>query len=190
MELGDALNPGWEQRNELYAPRDLASVCAQTDGRRLPARECLRIGVALLEALDFLHQHGLVHRDIKPSNVIFVNGRPKLADIGLVREVSPEPTYVGTEFYMPPPPESPGTKAADIYAMGKLLYVISTGKQAKSFSELSTSLVGKPEFMRLDEIICQACQPAPEQRYASAVEMLTALRVAQNELDADHTKNV
>jgi len=30
----------------------------------------------------------LIHRDIKPSNVVFVNGAPKLADIGLVIEVS------------------------------------------------------------------------------------------------------
>ena len=188
MELGDALNIGWEQRGETYIPCDLASFCTQKDGKRLPARECLHIGIVLLDALDFLHKHGLVHRDIKPSNVIFVNGQPKLADVGLVREVSPEPTYVGTEFYMPPPPESPGTKSADIYAMGKLLYVISTGKQAKSFSELSTTLAGKPEFMRLDEIICQACQPAADQRYADAAAMLAALRLAQNELDANHTK--
>ena len=88
---------------------------------------------------------------------------------------------------MPPPPEPPGTKAADIYAMGKVLYVISTGKQVRSFSELSTTLVGKREFMRLNEIICHACQPAADQRYATAATMLVALRAAQNELDADPT---
>ena len=190
MELGDALDTGWEQKGESYQPRDLASVCNQAEGGRLPVRECLRIGIVLLEALDFLHQHGLVHRDIKPSNIIFVNGRPKLADVGLIREASPDSTWVGTEFYMPPPPEPPGTKVADLYALGKVLYVISTGKHAKSFAELSTTLVGKPEFMRLNEIICQACQPAADQRYTGAVEMLAALREAQRELDTGHTRRM
>jgi serine/threonine protein kinase len=140
-----------------------------------------------LEALDYLHQRGLVHRDIKPSNVIFVNDLPKLADVGLVRDISPEATFVGTPGYMPPGPEPLGTKAADIYAMGKLLYVTSTGKNVNSFSELSTTLVEQPEFMRLNEIICRACQPAADQRYASAAEMLAALRAAQGELGGGKT---
>ena len=187
MELGDALDPAWEQKGAAYKPRDLASICNQAEGRRLPARESIRLGIVLLEALDFLHQQGLVHRDIKPSNIIFVNDRPKLADVGLVRAAGPDSTWVGTEFYMPPPPEPPGTTAADIYALGKVLYVISTGKHAKSFSELSTTLAEKPEFMRLNEIICKVCHPAPDQRYASAREMLAALREAQRELDGGHT---
>lgn len=188
MELGDPLNSNWQQTGQPFQPRDLVSVCGLMEGRRLPARECLRIAIILLDALDFLHQHGLVHRDIKPPNIIFVNGRPKLADVGLVRDVTPESTWVGTEFYMPPPPEPPGTKAADIYAMGKVLYVISTGKSVKSFSELSTTLVAQPEFLHLNEIICQACQPAADQRYASAAAMLAALRAAQNALDAGGTR--
>jgi hypothetical protein len=192
MELGDALDPGWEQSGQGYQPRDLARVCQQAPGGRLPARECIRIGIGLLEALDFLHQHGLVHRDIKPSNILFVNDRPKLADVGLVRKAvendGETPTIIGTEFYLPPPPELPGTKVADIYALGKVLYVISTGKPVKSFAELSTTLVGGPEFMQLNEIICQACQPAADQRYPSAAAMLADLRKAGRELDASHTR--
>ncbi len=188
MELGDALVPGWEKNGAAYQPRDLASVCSAAEAGRLPARECVRLIIELLEPLGFLHQQGLVHRDIKPSNIIFVNGRPKLADVGLVRRASLDSTWVGTEFYMPPPPEPPGTQLADIYALGKVLYVISTGKHAKSFSELSTTLVEKPEFMRLNETICQACQPAADQRYTSAAEMLAVLRATLREMDAGDTK--
>jgi hypothetical protein len=59
--------------------------------------ETLEIGLALTTALEHLHRNGLVHRDVKPSNVIFVNGQPKLADIGLVSSVDATRSFVGTE---------------------------------------------------------------------------------------------
>ena len=188
MELGDAMDPDWEQKGEPYRPCVLSSVYQQSLGGRLPARECVRIGILLLEALDFLHQQGLVHRDIKPANIIFANGRPKLADVGLVRRVGDDVTRVGTDFYMPP--EGPGRPPADIYALGMVLYVISTGKHPRLFSELPTTLVAKPEFMRLNQIICRACQPAPEQRFGTAAEMLLALREVQAGLDAEQTRRI
>ena len=191
MELGDPLDPDWEQKGEPYQPRDLSSVCQQADLRRLSAHETIRIGIALAEALDYLHSQELVHRDIKPSNVVFVQGRPKFADVGLVREApdaGEERTQVFTEYYRAP--DGVGTKLADIYALGMTLYVVSTGKHPRSFSELSTTLVAKPGFMRLNEIICQACQPSAAQRYTTAAEMLRALRAAQQELDADPTRQI
>ncbi len=191
MELGDPLDPDWQQKGASYQPRDLASVCAQRESRRLLARETIRIGIALLEALEYLHSQNLVHRDIKPSNIVFVNGRPKLADVGLVRETpqaGDQPTGVFTKHY--DDPLGVGTELADMYALAITFYVISTGKHPRSFSELSTTLVAKPEFMRLNEIICKACQPVADQRYASAAEMLRALREAQRGLDDEHTRQI
>ena len=64
-------------------------------------------------------------RDIKPSNIIFVGGRPKLADIGLVTDAGDARSIVGTEGYLAP--EGPGTPQADIFALGRVLYEATTG---------------------------------------------------------------
>ncbi len=181
MELGDALAPGWESVPAEYKPRNLVTVRAALHRRRLPVRECVGIGLKLCEAVEFLHQQGITHRDIKPENVIFVNGQPKLADLGLVTEIRlPDGggTLVGTPGYMPPLPERPGTVAADIYALGMVLYVISTGRQPGLFPEVATTLVSTedpPEFLPLNQIIMKACQPTPAERYASMSEMGQAL---------------
>lgn len=184
MELGDAQSPGWENEPQLYKPRDLENLRKQSPERRLPVAECLRIVTVLADALNFLHEQGLTHRDIKPSNVIFVNGRPKLADIGLVADIRPAEevkTLVGTPGYMPPPPEPPGTPQADIYALGMLLYVISTGREPGFFPDLSTTLMersGHAEFLKLNAIVLRACQPDVKLRYQTTAEMLRDLREA------------
>ena len=181
MELGDPLEAGWEREPSTYKPRDLVSERTRLHGRRLPLPECVRIGIALADALDFLHRHRLTHRDIKPQNIIFVNGQPKLADMGLIAEIRPpdqERTLIGTPGYMPPPPERPGSPQADIYALGMVLYVLSTGRNAAYFPEIATTLVENKEpadFFPLNAIILKACQPDCALRYASAAEMRSAL---------------
>ena len=181
MELGDALFPGWELDPTTYKPRDLMSVRSQSPKKRIPVRECIRIGIALSDALEFLHQQGLTHRDIKPQNIIFVKGHPKLADVGLTAEIRPadaERTFVGTPGYMPPPPERPGTVQADIYALGMVLYVMSTGRAPTFFPEIATTLVQESEpadFFPLNKVILTACEPDCAKRYQTAAEMHQAL---------------
>jgi serine/threonine protein kinase len=181
MELGDPVAADWEKEPASYRPRDLFTERTQRHARRLPVRECVRIGLALTDALDFIHQHGLTHRDIKPQNIIFVEGQPKLADLGLIAEIRPPDqvrTYVGTPGYMPPPPEFPGTPRADIYALGMVLYVLCTGKAAAHFPEVATTLVDTQyptDFLPLNLVILKACQPRPEDRYETAAEMHLAL---------------
>jgi CHASE2 domain-containing sensor protein len=189
MELGDPIQPGWEKEPSTYRPRDLFSLRSQGKGARMPLRECLRIGVLLSDALAFLHQQGLTHRDIKPQNIIFVNGQPKLADVGLVAEIRPPEetgTYVGTPGYMPLPPEHPGTAQADIYSLGMVLYVLSTGQDPALFPVIPTSLADSAElapFFPLNNVITKACHPDRAQRYASAWEMHTDLKEAQKAVE-------
>jgi CHASE2 domain-containing sensor protein len=181
MELGDSLVPDWEKNPASYKPRTLASLRASAPGQRLPLRLCLDILIPLTEALDFLHRQGLTHRDIKPQNIVFVRDRPKLADVGLVthiRSANPGDSRPGTPDYMPPAPEPVGTIAADLYGLGMVLYVISTGHKPEFFPELKTSLfeqTGGPEFKLLNRIILKACDPDPARRPATADELHRAL---------------
>jgi serine/threonine protein kinase len=181
MELGDAMEPGWEREPSRYTPRDLNSLRMRMPGRRFPVRDCVRIGIDLAKALQFLHGQGLTHRDIKPQNVIFVNGKPKLADVGLTSEIrrpADERTMVGTPGYMPPHPEPPGTPQADIYALGMVLYVMATGRNATLFPELATTLVQSSEpagFLPFNQVILKACDPDQKRRFASADALEQAL---------------
>ena len=153
-----------------YTPRTLQSDRDRKG--RLSFMECLDIGLGLTTALAHLHKHGLVHRDVKPSNVIFVNGIPKLADIGLVTDVDATASFVGTEGFIPP--EGPGTPQADIYSLGKLLYEISAGKDRQEYPEPPTSLGELPEredLLELNTVIHKACARNVRDRYPSAKAM-------------------
>jgi CHASE2 domain-containing sensor protein len=191
MELGDGLEPGWEQNPAAYSPRDLRRLLdpARSDKGRLAARECVRITLALTDSLEFLHGRGLTHRDIKPSNILFFNGHPKLADIGLVADILPtieRKTAPGTLGYMPPPPEWPGSPQADIYALGMVFYVMLTGRSPEAFPEVPSSLMDpnqKPDFRRLNAIVLKACQPDRTERYRSAAEMRAVLLEIWKEMD-------
>jgi serine/threonine protein kinase len=180
MELGDAQeSSGQNLVPESYAPKTLAKQIALH--QRIPFPECLRLGLALTQAVGELHRRGLVHRDIKPANIIFVNGVPKLADIGMVADIHEAVSYVGTEGFIPP--EGPGTPQADVYSLGKVLYEASTGKDRQDFPELPSNW---DEFsdaagcQELNEIILQACRRETNQRYPSAIEMHADLVVLEN----------
>ena len=148
--------------------------------QRLPADECLAIGLALTRALAHLHEHGLVHRDIKPSNIIFVHGVPKLADIGLVSAIDTSESFVGTEGFVPP--EGPGAAAADVFSLGKVLYEISTGLDRNDFPKLPEDLEGVADrraLLELNEVVLQACDPDLQRRYTSAGAMREELLLLQ-----------
>ncbi|PYK96802.1 MAG: hypothetical protein DME19_18505 [Verrucomicrobia bacterium] len=179
MELADDKTTGQQIDAAAYSPRTLRNEIARRGS--LPWDECLQIGLALTMALENLHEHGLVHRDIKPSNIIFVNGVPKLADIGLVTQADATVSCAGTEGYIPP--EGPGTIAADLYSLGKVLYEMSTGKDRQDFPEPATQWDGMPNeqaWREFHEVLLKACEPAVRMRYKSAREMRADLALLQS----------
>lgn len=178
MELADDASSGQVIHPDTYVPHTLAREVAKQ--KRLPLKSCLHVGITIASALEFLHEHGLIHRDVKPSNIVFINGTPKLVDIGLVAEMSEARSYVGTEGFIPP--EGPGTIQSDIYSLGKVLYEISTGKDRYDYPELPTLLdetTHDTQLIGLNRVILRACRSDPRQRYQSAGEMLRDLRALQ-----------
>jgi tetratricopeptide (TPR) repeat protein len=155
---------------ESYVPRTLRNSLSEQG--RLPVNVCVEIGLALTSALAHMHRHGLVHRDIKPSNIIFVQGAPKLADIGLVTEADTTLSYVGTEGYIPP--EGPGATQADIFSLGKVLYEMATGQDRRQFPDLPPTLNEWPEqdaILELNEVFLKACDRDLRHRYQDCDEL-------------------
>jgi len=177
MELADDAGATAPPEPAGYHPKTLAVELARRG--HLPVRESVQIGLTLCSALQHLHERGLVHRDVKPSNIIFVEDQPKIADIGLVAPINregSEMTRLGTDGYLAP--EGPGTPAADLYALGKVLYEISMGRDRWQFPEFPTTIGARPdqdELRRLHDVILTACETDPAHRYPSATAMHAAL---------------
>jgi eukaryotic-like serine/threonine-protein kinase len=128
-----------------------------------------------------LHQHQLIHRDIKPGNIIYVNGQPKFADIGLVTDIASEGkevSFLGTQGYIPP--EGPGSPGADVYALGKVLYEAAMGRDREFFPEVPTAVYEEAEdslLRQMQAVIFRACAESPTERYRTAGELHAALQV-------------
>ncbi len=127
--------------------------------------------------LVYLHERGLIHRDIKPANVLFGGGKWKLADFGLMRDLSASGTYhrgetlVGTPAYMAPElfVAPAATRPSDIYAVGVLTHVCATGRTPFTGPALTTTdrddrMIDPNLDPRLTEIVARATEPDPTRR--------------------------
>jgi serine/threonine protein kinase/WD40 repeat protein len=175
MELADCATPGVDAASEpdAYVPCTLRLVIGRMG--RMPVGDCLEIAVSLANGMADLHRVGLVHRDVKPSNIIFVDGRAKLADIGLVGDSSESRSYVGTEGYVPP--EGPGQPGADLYALGRVLYEMATGYEASRFPALPPEWAAQQDHSAFEfyEVVLRCCEPHISRRYRTTEELLADL---------------
>jgi serine/threonine protein kinase len=182
MEPCDDVSSGQRIEPERYSPKTLATEL--TWRGKLAPEECRQLGLSLALALEHLHEHQLIHRDIKPGNIIYVNDRPKFADIGLVTDIGApgqDVSCLGTEGYIPP--EGPGTPAADVYALGKVLYEASMGRDRRLFPEVPTAVLEQSAdalLRQINDIIGKACQTQPGERYQRAKELYADLLKLQS----------
>ena len=143
---------------------------------RIPAKDALALGHALLDGLECLHQAGMLHRDIKPANIIFVNGIPKLADPGLTRTFTETISIAGTPGYLAPELLN-GVKASpatDLYALGKVLYHAVTGNSPELYPEQPTD-VPIAELYQICRPLLHICNSNPALRCQSCAEARQAL---------------
>ena len=118
---------------EYVDGEDLASLLKRIG--RLPPDKALEISRELCAGLAAAHDRGVLHRDLKPSNVMVDGrGRARITDFGLAVAASEvqEGEVSGTPAYMAP--EQLAGKGAsvrsDVYALGLVLYELSTGRKA------------------------------------------------------------
>jgi Tol biopolymer transport system component len=123
---------------EHVAGRPITDHCTE---QRLAVDECLRLFLAVCEAVAAAHRGRVVHRDLKPSNILVdAAGNVKLLDFGIAKLLGPETseaTRTRTTAAMTPlyaAPEQvcglPATERTDVYALGLLLFELLTGQRA------------------------------------------------------------
>jgi formylglycine-generating enzyme required for sulfatase activity len=155
--------------------------------------------IPIAEALAYAHGRGIIHRDIKPSNILLdVQGRAHLTDFGLAKDLRADELTMtgdlaGTYLYMSP--EQALAKRVkidhrtDIFSFGVVLYEIASGKrpfdgnsnqeilQAITFADPVPLTKRDKHIPRdLDSICQKALEKRPDDRYATAEELVEDLR--------------
>jgi len=166
----------------------------------LSPRAAAELALVLTRAVHFAHERSIVHRDLKPANVLLAaDSTPKIADFGLAKQFGREPdepglayrtesgAILGTPGYMAPE-QVHGSKAvgpaADVYALGAILYECLTGRppfraatvwetleQIRSQEPAPVSRL-QPKTPQDLQTICQKClHKEPGRRYDSAAAL-------------------
>jgi serine/threonine protein kinase len=191
-----------------YAPG--GSLAKRVGDQPQPPRDAARLVMLLARAAHAAHRERIVHRDLKPSNVLLAPpadeaalntpyGLPKVADFGLAKYLdgrlgqTGSNDILGTVQYMAPEqaegkPNEVGP-AADVYALGAILYQLLTGRPPiQGTSTLDTlrricaDPVRPPGEVRPDVpealgAICLHClAKAPADRYPTALALAEDLR--------------
>jgi serine/threonine-protein kinase len=162
--------------------------------RKLPVERASAIALAICDALDTMHKHGVVHRDLKPENIMVgAHDRIKIIDFGIaMKEDARRITHagvtpaLGTPDYISPEQVKGqrGDQRSDVYALGAMLYEMLTGEPPftgpNPLAVMNERLLIDPKPARelnaeispaLEEILIRALQRDPRHRYSTAHEM-------------------
>lgn len=162
----------------------------------LPISRAIRVFQALVEAIGYMHDNGIIHRDIKPSNVkLAPDGQVKLLDFGISKaDHSPRLTrsgdVVGTLLYLAPEQlrGEPASYQTDLWSLGVLLYQMVTGNSPYGpvkLADLPDKIINAdylaPAALRpqlpsgLIAIINGCLKKDPQERYQTARSLLQDL---------------
>jgi WD40 repeat protein len=179
--------------------------------------EAARLAEALAEAMQLAHSRNVVHRDLKPANILLADDGPgkleapardpsslaglvpKVSDFGLARQLDTDSgrtqagQVMGTPSYMAPEQAAGRAHlagpAADIYALGAILYECLTGRPPfkgasvlETLEQVRSQEAATPRSLNAKvprdlETVCLKClAKEPERRYASAHALAEDLR--------------
>lgn len=154
----------------------------------------------IASALAFLHARGYVHGDLKPENLrLHENGTPKLMDLGLLsRSGRVGGPIRGSLLYLAPEAIRQGAidGRADLYALGAVLYHLLAGRppfeSEQPMALLRMHLGARPERLgaladvspALESVVMRLLAKEPAERFANAGDLLAALGLAAEGLEA------
>ena len=156
---------------------------------KLPNQEALEIACQLCAGLAEAHRSNVLHRDLKGANIILCSGsngvRAVITDFGLASDMTQSGEIGGTPRYMAPElwRGEKASKASDIYALGVVLYEMVAGRPpiADEADPVTSrpplpSTLAKGLGPQWDRVILECLRPAPEERPADAVLILSELK--------------
>lgn len=182
---------------EYVAGEPIDRWCAARDA---PVAERLRLFLQVCDAVAHAHAQLVVHRDLKPSNILVdADGQAKLLDFGVAKLMDDSeegltrtgllvltPEYAAPEQLI----GEPVTVAADVYALGVVLFELLSGQRPHAGGATSPAawrhrLETEPRRLRtlaptlhgdLDAIAAKALQPVPADRYPSVLALADDLK--------------
>ena len=169
----------------------------------LPPAEVAALGQQIAEALAHAHHRGVLHRDLKGANVVCDrNGRPKILDFGIARQIvndiadhvtrtaaAPAAGIEGTLPYMAPEAirGEPQDERSDLWSLGVMLHELLTGTlpfQGRNSLDLAAAIVGgSPAPLpgsvppSIAAVVSKLLSREPSARYGTAAEVAAALSV-------------